>query len=362
MVHKLKKYLTRSVPLLCAACLFVVSFSPSASAAELPDLKWTDFPFTSTTVGSAVNYTIDFTSGGDYFIVCRDPYQEYSLGTDPYFVIEESGSYSLDYNTPIFEYDPLFFLGANSAYAFTFEFWGGYYSLDFTQSYFYVRYFDSSGKYIGVELIEAPLDSDTDLYTAYFIPNVMSGTAYIQFSCTLYFDIQLIEELNEATPVLFPVSTFDYHFSVPVDSAINQQIRDKLDQLGDQQNQTNEKLDDAFYGDHGFDSSNSDFSGIGSDLSNSAGQAQDAMNAGMDSLGSMMDSDAFQGTLTVLAAGIDAVFTGHEVTICGVTGNPFTLLTGVAAIAIILMLAMKFIFRKWGSGGSDSSGGGSSDA
>lgn len=80
-----------------------------------------------------------------------------------------------------------------------------------------------------------------------------------------------------------------------------------------------------------------------------------AMSGGMNHLGAMMNSVDFTTTLTTLGSGLDALFEGHEVTICGVTANPFELVVTILAIAILLPLALKFIFRKWGSG---SSGGG----
>lgn len=116
--------------------------------------------------------------------------------------------------------------------------------------------------------------------------------------------------------------------------------------------------DDWINGNHGFDSGGSDFSSSAGDLNDSSAQLGDAMSGGMDVLSSMMSSSAFLSTLTTLSYAIDALFEGHEITICGYTANPFELLVSVFAIAILIPLALKFIFRKWGSGGS----GGDSDA
>ena len=131
-------------------------------------------------------------------------------------------------------------------------------------------------------------------------------------------------------------------------SRTQQQILDKLDQIGG-------SVDDYINGDHGFDSSGSDFSGAADDLQNSSSQMNNAMSGGMNHLGNMMNSPDFTTTLTTLGAGFDALFEGHEITICGITANPFTLVVEILAIAILIPLALKFIFRKWGS---DSSGGG----
>ena len=78
---------------------------------------------------------------------------------------------------------------------------------------------------------------------------------------------------------------------------------------------------------------------------------------GMQHLDTMVSAPAMTVTLSTLGACFDALFVGHEITICGVTGNPFELFVTIGGIAVLLPLALKFVFRKWGSGGS----GGKSD-
>ena len=107
-------------------------------------------------------------------------------------------------------------------------------------------------------------------------------------------------------------------------------------------------LDDLLHGDHGFDPGGSDFSGAADDLQHSQQQMQGVMSGGMGLLGNMMQSSAMVGTLSTLGSAFGAVFEGHEITICGVTANPFTLLVSVLGVAVLLLLALNYIFRKRG--------------
>ena len=225
--------LLRSFLVVSMVAVLVFGCVPFSASAADSYKQWSDFPFTSTTVGGAVNYTIDFSSGGNYTIRRWSPFQEIELGTNPQYLIDQSGTYTLVYYTSRFEYDTLFFTGAESSFSFAYEFYGGYRSLEFTDSYVYVLCFDANGDYLTTELFEAAYDSSTGLYTAHFVPRVPSGTAYVQLASALYFRIEIITEENEATPVVFPISTFDYSFSLPVDSVQNQEIIDKLDGVND---------------------------------------------------------------------------------------------------------------------------------
>lgn len=137
----------------------------------------------------------------------------------------------------------------------------------------------------------------------------------------------------------------DIIFEMADSPTYEDQVQDKLDQIGS-------GVDELVNGNLGFDSSGSDFSSAAVDLQNSSSQMSDAMSGGMDYLGGMVSSAAFLTTVTTLGSAFDAVFEGHEVTICGVTANPFVLLVSVAAMAILIPLALKYVFRKRGGGGS----------
>lgn len=101
-------------------------------------------------------------------------------------------------------------------------------------------------------------------------------------------------------------------------------------------------------GDHGFNSGGSDFSGAADGLQNSQQQMAGAIAGGMGTLSGMMGSKEMVSTLTTLGMGFNAVFEGHEVTICGVTANPFGLAVSLLTIALLLILALNYIFRKRG--------------
>lgn len=340
-----------------AMIVFMMAFP--ASAAE-----WEDLVYTTSVENGNVTYTLDLSPGGHFICYRVYPYEAWIVepGEVVTFDCSDDDRFGISFKTSPISVDRLFLTSAVSSFYIDFNILS-----DFEPSIyagiFEVLYYDSSYELLKQEFFDASLDADGLGYSVLFSPTVPSGCEYIQFLCTENF------YPFSGGSYAFYLDTFAYSFTVPISSVENQEVLDKLEEQGQimddilgEQQQTNEKLDDAIYGDHGFDSSGSDFSGLSGSFADSAGQANNAMNAGMDSLGSMMNSADFNSTLTVLAAGVDAVFTGHEITICGVTGNPFTLLVSIAGIAVILMLAMKFIFRKWGSGGSDSSGGGSSDA
>lgn len=114
-----------------------------------------------------------------------------------------------------------------------------------------------------------------------------------------------------------------------------------------------EALEEFFVGSEGgFDSSGSDFSSSSDDIVSAGDQVSSSLDGGMTSLEGMVSSSSFTGTLTTLGALSNAIFVGHEIEICGIRGNPFTILVSLFSVAVLLPLGLKFIFRKWGSKGS----------
>ena len=157
---------------------------------------------------------------------------------------------------------------------------------------------------------------------------------------SMRFALRLENVWNWYNPIICTFDSVDFTTSIP--SLLRQQ---------QETGKTNKLLDELVNGDHGFDSSGSNFGSEADQLAGAGDQMNNAMGSGMNSLGSMTNSVAFTGTLTTLAGVMDAVFVGHEITICGVTANPFVLLVSIFSIAILLPLGLKFVFRKWGSGG-----------
>jgi len=166
----------------------------------------------------------------------------------------------------------------------------------------------------------------------------------IFYSCTTLDAIYVPTGSAEAYKVADGWSTYaDIIFEFDPETDYLENIDGKLDEIGG-------AVDDLVNGDHGFDSSGSDFSSAGDDLANSSAQMSDAMSGGMDYLSGMVTSTAFLTTVNTLDSAFDAVFEGHEVTICGITANPFVLLVSIGAVAILIPLALKYVFRKRGGG------------
>ncbi len=218
---------------------------------------------------------------------------------------------------------------------------------------FSAYYLDENGNQISKidEYLQVPIDSDQDTSFQHTVTfTVPEGAAYFY----LLFDTSLIEVKT--------CRKIDWNFenlimtcalsALEIESDTLEEVTARLDAI-------DQKLDDAINGSHGFDSSGSDFSGASGNLSDSTDKMNSAMSSGMASLGSMMSSTAFTGTVSVLAACFDAVFVGHEIEICGIVANPFALLATILSVVILIPLALKFVFRKWGSGGSS---GGENDA
>lgn len=214
------------------------------------------------------------------------------------------------------------------------------------QPVFYSFYLDENGKqiYMREEHFDVTIDSDQDTafeHTATF--TVPEGAAYFY----LRFDTSIMD--------VKACRKIDWSFkNLTMTCALS-----ALEEQSDLLEEINKKLDQIYNGPHGFDSSGSDFSGAADKLSGASDQMHDAMSGGMSSIGSMVNSPVFTSTLTTLGACFDAVFIGHEIEICGVVANPFALLAGILAVVILIPLALKFVFRKWGSGGGS---GGESDA
>lgn len=212
-------------------------------------------------------------------------------------------------------------------------------------TFFEIQYLDKDFKKLSLlsiplEVEQAQLvDSNSWSYT--FEGNVPRGAQYMYF--------QLIcsgMQVEGAEAFTWMITALNMAFNISAleeQSKTQQQILDKLDKIEG-------SMDDYINGNHGFDPGGSDFSGAVGDLNNSQQQMGDAMSGGMNALGGMMGSPQMLGTLTTLGSAFDAVFEGHEITICGVTANPFTLLVSILAIAVLIPLALKYVFRKRGGG------------
>lgn len=198
-----------------------------------------------------------------------------------------------------------------------------------------VRYFDSAGQLLdGVKFI-----------------SVGSGLSFTDNALNL-----TIDKPDGAVAMTFILQFMDittdrnYTFVIGLESVNFVCDIPTMVRVQQETGRTNQLLNELVNGNHGFDSSGSNFGSDADNLAGAGDQMDSAMGSGMDSLGAMTNSPMFTGTLATLAGAMDAIFVGHEITICGVTANPFTLAATILAIAILLPLALKYVFRKRGSG------------
>lgn len=155
--------------------------------------------------------------------------------------------------------------------------------------------------------------------------------------------------------------------------AINSQlgdIGDSLDDISSGIDSANDKLDDVNDNLGKIDSSiqdindtltrpvdvdvgKADFSSAGDDLSSAMGDASSAMGDAHVHLVNMSNSGLMTSTLTSLASGLSAAFSGrHRIRICGLDINPFNLWVVVFGGISLIVLIINYIFRKRGGGGS----------
>lgn len=291
-MQHIKLWFRRSVPLILICCVFIFALSPSASAADSVVIQWEDLPNTSVVSGSDVTYTLDLMGTGQYFLVLTDPYYEWALGDNPNKVISEGGIYQFDYSTAYFAFDSLFFTDSQSSFYFDWKIEGDPGALGFVSSSLIVRFFDSGGNRIGFQEFVATEDANSggSAWQANIDPFIPSGASSLNITIKFTFSVEALG----LTSVSFPLDYFNYSFTVSADSVQNKQIQEKLDQLSDQQNQTNDKLDDIINGEVSPDLP--DGSGSIGDLDDAEGALRDEAQSGLDQAGQIQ-----QGALTVLA-------------------------------------------------------------
>ena len=121
-----------------------------------------------------------------------------------------------------------------------------------------------------------------------------------------------------------------------------------LGEVEKQLEQNGQKLDDIINGESGIDAGVTDFGSVGNDMQSAGNQANSAIGDGLGTLGDLAGSGAVTSTLAVLGGAIASVFVGNEVTLCGMTFNPFEVLVVVLGAVSLLGLFLAYIFRKRG--------------
>lgn len=112
----------------------------------------------------------------------------------------------------------------------------------------------------------------------------------------------------------------------------------------------NDNLGEIVNGDSGVDSSVTDFSDVSDSLTTSLGDANAVIGSGVDSLSVLVSSDQMLATSTALGSILSAAFVGNEISLCGISGNPFELAVIFFGSIGVIALVVNYVFRKRGGG------------
>lgn len=109
-------------------------------------------------------------------------------------------------------------------------------------------------------------------------------------------------------------------------------------------------MDEAIYGESGVDSNITSWDDFGDSFYDGMADVNDAIGAGADLVSGMVSSAPMVTTLTSIGGLMDVFFEGNELTLCGVTFNPFSSAVIVFGGFSLIMLVIVYIFRKRGDG------------
>lgn len=135
------------------------------------------------------------------------------------------------------------------------------------------------------------------------------------------------------------------------------QVQEDVQAVMDAVGKTNEKLDglgDSFdliiSGDSGVDSSVTDFNDVSVSFSGTLSDANAVIDSGVASLNGFVSSQQMFGTAAAVGSILTAAFVGNEISLCGISGNPFELAVIFFGSMGVIVLVITYVFRKRGGG------------
>ena len=219
-------------------------------------------------------------------------------------------------------------------------------------------YYDADGDYLGRHLIteETAVHSeamgiqhehDVDVNHEFTLE---SNVSYI----LPFYDVDVV--LNGEQYCKWNFYAFAYPFTMSTsvsmiykESLTMEAIRDDLGDISDTMDEILGVLDKDMEVDVG----SSDFSSVGDGMSSAVDAVSGVMSAGSSSVSDLADSSVMGGTLTALASGLSVAFSDDfQITLCGLTFNPFEKWVTVIGGFSLIALMVAYIFRKRGGGDS----------
>lgn len=125
-------------------------------------------------------------------------------------------------------------------------------------------------------------------------------------------------------------------------------IGEWLKLLGDRIVEALGALGGDFSGEVPLDPGVSDFGSAADTVGDALAGANDSVTAGSNLASGFVSSSAMTGTLVALGSCVDVFFTGNEVTICGMTLNPWDGMITFCGSMALISLVLAYVFRKRG--------------